>query len=152
MNRSSAPDRDVAVRAAAALLRLMAALVRSGSRDIGVTASLTLVTLDVCGPCRITELAAMEGVSQPSMSGVVAGLERSGLVERRRDPQDRRVVLVAITPAGLRYLQRRRASSVEMLGRLIATLAHDEAEALLATVPVLERLSLQAARQHSLSD
>lgn len=130
----------------------MASLVRSGSRDVGITASLTLVTLDICGPCRITELATLEGVSQPSMSGVVSGLERAGLVERRRDPEDRRVVLVALTPAGLRYLQRRRESSVEMLAQLIGTLREEEAEAFFATVPVLERLSLQAARHHLSTD
>lgn len=130
----------------------MTSLVRSGSRDVGVTASLTLVTLDACGPCRITELASMEGVSQPSMSGVVSGLERAGLVRRQRDPQDRRVVLVAITPAGVRYLEQRRQSSVEMLARLISTLDEGEAEAFLSTIPVLERLSFQAARLHTLGD
>ena len=115
---------------------------------MGVTASLTLVTIDFCGPQRITELATMEGVSQPSMSGVVTGLERAGLVERKRDPQDRRVVLVGLTAQGQQYLQRRRESGVEMLARLIGSLPDSESEALLATLPILERLSVQAARQH----
>ena len=127
-------------------------VVRSNTRDIGITASLTLVTLDACGPRRITELAEMEGVSQPSMSGVVSGLERAGLVERHPDEQERRVVLVAITTSGRRYLVQRRRSSAEMLGRLIATLDDGEARALLGAVPVLERLSLQAARRLTLSD
>jgi DNA-binding MarR family transcriptional regulator len=126
----------------------MVSFARSGPRDMGVTASLTLVTIDFCGPQRITELATMEGVSQPSMSGVVSGLERAGLVERKRDPQDRRVVLVGLTAQGQQYLQRRRESGVEMLARLIGSLPDSESEALLATLPILERLSVQAARQH----
>lgn len=149
MNRFSADERDAEHRRIAeALLRLMVSFARSGSRDIGVTANLTLVTLDFCGPQRITELAAIEGVSQPSMSGVVSGLERAGLVERRRDAHDRRVVLVEITPAGSRYLEQRREAGAALLSNLISALPDHEGDALRATVPVLERLSLQAARQH----
>lgn len=149
MNRTFEAERDdIHRRAAAALMRLMVSFARSGPRDIGVTASLTLVTLDFCGPQRITELATMEGVSQPSMSGVVSGLERAGLVQRQRDPHDRRVVLVELTEEGGHYLRRRREAGIEMLGSLIDSLPASDSEALLAIVPVLERISLQAARQH----
>jgi DNA-binding MarR family transcriptional regulator len=134
-------------RAAAALLRLMTSVVRSGTRDIGVTASLTLVTLDFSGPRRITELATAEGVSQPAMSSVVAGLERAGLVQRRRDPSDRRVVLVALTRDGEDYLYRRRESGVEMLAKLIECLPGDDGQTLLSAVPVIERLNDQAMAQ-----
>ena len=149
MNHPDFTEQDPSYRRLAeALLRLMVSVVRSGARDVGMTASLTLVTLDLCGPQRITELAAIEGVSQPSMSGVVSGLERGGLVARRRDHGDRRVVLVEITPAGRRYLTSRRDSGIETLTRLIALLPRSDGKALLATLPVLEQLSAHAARQH----
>lgn len=149
MNRTPGPEIDLAHRRiAASLLRLTVSFARPGPRDVGVTASLTLVTLDFCGPQRITELATMEGVSQPSMSGVVSGLERAGLVARERDPGDRRVVLVGLTPEGRRYLERRRDSTIQRLAALIGELSDSEREALIATAPVLERLSLHAARHH----
>lgn len=134
-------------RAATALLRLMTSVVRSGTRDLGVTASLTLVTLDLNGPKRVTELATAERVSQPAMSSVVAGLERAGLVERRRDPSDRRVVLVALSRRGEQYLHLRRESGVEMLARLIKGLPQDEGQTLLSAVPVIERLNDLATAQ-----
>lgn len=148
MNQASSPDPAAEEhRAAEALLRLMVAFARSGSRDIGVTASLTLVTLDFCGPLRITELATMEGVSQPSMSGVVSSLERAGLVERQPDPRDRRVVLVALTDGGKALLQQRRESGVQMLCGLLDALSQRDRRAFLSTIPLLERLSAEAARQ-----
>lgn len=148
-NQGSPDDEAAAIRtAAAALLRTMASLVRAGSREIGVTASLTLITLDTFGPRRVTELAAAEGVSQPSMSGIVNGLERAGLVERRRDRRDRRVVLVALAPEGRRYVTQRRDAAVARLAELLEGLAEEEIAAFRALAPALERLSVEAARRH----
>lgn len=45
-------------------------------------------------------LAEMTGVSRASMSGVLDTLERDGLVTRTSDPEDRRGILVLLTPAG----------------------------------------------------
>jgi len=106
-----------------------------------VTTSLfTLGTLLRSGPRRITELAASEGISQPSMTVLVTSLERFGLVERRSDPADRRVVLVAITDAGSDFFRTRRDGSAQTIARAIAELSPKEASTLAAAAPVLERL------------
>jgi MarR family transcriptional regulator, organic hydroperoxide resistance regulator len=47
-------------------------------------------------------LASAAGVSPPTATRMLDCLERAGLVERSRREGDRRVVLVALTPAGLR--------------------------------------------------
>src|SRR5271170_724493 len=95
-----------------ALYGLMAAAVRSQPRDMSLTSLSTLATLELTGPRRITDLAASEGVMQPSMTVLVSTLERSGLVERRRDPSDRRVALVALTSDGTEYIRARRQAGV----------------------------------------
>src|ERR1700733_13335691 len=82
---------------------LHAAAIRRLPREMSLTALSTLSTLDRSGPRRITDLAAVEGVTQPSMTFLVRTLERSEFVERRTDPADKRVVLVAITASGSRY-------------------------------------------------
>lgn len=46
------------------------------------------------------DLAARAGVSAPAVTKVVGGLERSGLVRRRRDPADARLVRIWLTDAG----------------------------------------------------
>src|SRR5580700_9903097 len=85
------------VRAAAALHGLMVGVIRRVPRELSLTSLSTLSTLERAGPRRITDLAVVEGVTQPSMTALVRVLERDGLVARRGDPGDGRVALVAAT-------------------------------------------------------
>ena len=62
------------------------------------------------------------------------------LAERRADPRDQRVVLVALTAAGADYLRSRRRAGTESLARLIGKLPPDEMAALLAAAPALRHL------------
>lgn len=104
--RKQTPGERITV--AEALYRLVSVAVRQQPREISLTSASTLATVERTGPRRITDLAAIEGVTQPSMTALVTVLERAGLVERRQDPRDQRVVLVALTAAGTDYLRSRR--------------------------------------------
>jgi DNA-binding MarR family transcriptional regulator len=123
-----------------ALYGLITLAVRNGPREISLTAASTLSTLDRTGARRLTDLAVIEGVTQPSMSVLVTGLEQAGLAERRPDPGDRRVVLVALTPAGADYMRSRRRAGARAFADLIDKLPGDQAAALAAAVPALNRL------------
>jgi DNA-binding MarR family transcriptional regulator len=123
-----------------ALYGLVSLAVRNGPRQISLTAASTLSTLDRTGPRRLTDLAVIEGVSQPSMSVLVTGLEGAGLAERQQDPADKRIVLVALTPAGSEYIRARRRAGAGTFADLIDKLPDDEATALAAAVPALNRL------------
>ena len=59
-----------------------------------------LAVLDVDGPLPMRGLAETLDVSQASATGIVDRMEQRGLVERRRDDDDRRVVRVALTEEG----------------------------------------------------
>lgn len=130
---------------AESLYALLVTLVRDDVRDISLTAAATLGTLERNGPRRITELAASEGVAQPSMTALVTGLERSGLVERRRDPGDQRVVLVTLTRRGRDYIRGRRRAGAERFAELLAKLPADERQAVMAAAPALAHLADLAA-------
>jgi DNA-binding MarR family transcriptional regulator len=95
-----------------------------------MTAAGVLDTVDRRGPRRITELAASEGITQPSMTALVTGLERAGLVSRQTDPNDLRVVLVVLTPTGRKYLIRRRDRLAAHFAEWIDQLSNEEFEAL----------------------
>ena len=58
-------------------------------QGLSLTAAATLTTLRRSGPSRLTDLAAGEGVTQPSMTALVARLADQGLVQRRTDPAAR---------------------------------------------------------------
>jgi DNA-binding MarR family transcriptional regulator len=136
------PAKDTGIRPTAgqALFGLVTAAVRRWDRDMSLTSASTLATLDQTGPRRITDLAVVEGVAQPSMTVLVSALERSGLVERRADPVDRRVTLVTLTAAGAGYLRRRRRAGAEGFDQLINKLPPDEAETLRAAMTALAHL------------
>ena len=67
------------------------------------------------GPRTLSELAAMEQVSGPTMTNLVAGLKRAGLVRRETSASDRRVVLVHITAKGRQIMERDRARRAAFL-------------------------------------
>jgi len=123
-----------------ALHGLMATAVRSQPRDMSLTSLSTLATLELTGPRRITDLAASEGVTQPSMTNLVSALERSALVERRADPTDRRVALVALTSDGTDFIRARRQAGIEVFAQIINQLPADQTDALVAAIPALERI------------
>jgi DNA-binding MarR family transcriptional regulator len=79
------------------------------------------------------------------MTQLVQRLERQGLVERNRDPGDRRLVWVNITDAGRRLLADRRRARAAELAEVLATLPPEEEAALGAAVaaalPVIRKLA-----------
>ncbi len=77
------------------------------------------------GASRVTALARLLGVSQPTASDVIATLERKALVERRSDPYDGRATRVLLTAAGADMV-RRTSGPPPALARAIAGLEPDE--------------------------
>jgi DNA-binding MarR family transcriptional regulator len=125
---------------AEALWTLVSAVVRQYPRDMSLTAMSTLSTLEQSGPRRLTDLAGVEGITQPSMTALVGQLERLGLADRQRDPRDGRVVLVAITSAGRAKMCSRRRAGANALAALIDRLPPAETAALATAVPALAQL------------
>ena len=85
---------------------------RHGATASGLsrTAAATLARLQRSGPARLTELAAAEGVTQPSMSALVARLVDPGAGAPRRSTRRRAgPCVLSLTPAGAELLARRRA-------------------------------------------
>ncbi|MFF0156418.1 MarR family winged helix-turn-helix transcriptional regulator [Streptomyces sp. NPDC005263] len=56
--------------------------------------------LEESGGCRATDLAAHYALDKSTVSRQVTALQRAGLVERRRDPEDHRVQVLHLTEAG----------------------------------------------------
>ncbi|HLK77363.1 MAG TPA: MarR family transcriptional regulator [Streptosporangiaceae bacterium] len=134
-------DEGLAAGVAAALERLIG-LFRSLSPASGLslTAAATLATLERSGPCRLTWLAAREGVTQPAMTQLIGRLEDAGLVSRAADPADGRVVQVRITADGKATLAGRRAVRAERVAGLLERLSTAERAALAAALPAMDAL------------
>jgi MarR family transcriptional regulator for hemolysin len=74
------------------------------------------------------ELAAAVGVEGPTLTHHLDRLEKSGLIERARDPDDRRAVRVELTAAGDELFHRLRSAAVGFDARLRDGLSDDEIE------------------------
>lgn len=78
-------------------------------RDYGLTPSQYNILRILRGegqPMPVLEIAERTVTVVPGITGLVDRLERAGFVTRQRCTEDRRVVFVAITPAGLDILAR----------------------------------------------
>ncbi len=109
--------------------------------DLSLTAAATLATLQRSGPARLTELATAEGVSQPSMTALIARLAGQGLVDRAADPRDGRAVVLTLTDAGADLLAHRRSERAARLAAPLSDLDDDEVDRIEAALPALSRLA-----------
>ena len=91
------------------------------------------------GPTTLGALARAEQVSAPTMSKLVAALEREGLVTREAHERDRRSALLRATAEGERILVEGRRRRIEELGRLFEHLSPAELETLGAAAAIVER-------------
>jgi DNA-binding MarR family transcriptional regulator len=91
------------------------------------------------GPLRISDLARAEQVRVPTITPVVAALEREALITREEDASDARVSLVRATPRGARLMAEGRARRVAILAAELAALSADERRALGEAARILER-------------
>jgi DNA-binding MarR family transcriptional regulator len=89
---------------------------------------------------RLTELTANEQITQSAITQLVTRLERDGLVERRPDPNDGRVVQVHITALGANVIDSRRLDRMVQLTKFIEGLTLEEERAIASAIPALRRL------------
>jgi DNA-binding MarR family transcriptional regulator len=109
-----------------------------------VVALSTLDALDRRGPQRVSDLVALEHISQPGMTGLLGRLEAAALVERRSDPRDRRASLVSITEHGRTYLDDVRRSRAATLAGHLTELSPEQQEALFDAMPALTALTAES--------
>jgi DNA-binding MarR family transcriptional regulator len=120
---------------AALLVRLLVKQVRN--REISRTEGEVLCILSE-GPRRVTELAELEGVAQPTMTLLLKRLEERGWVKREGMPEDRRVVMVALTEAGIAVEQAFRAQFLGALRADLEELSDEELAALSSATETLD--------------
>ena len=122
------------------LLPQAAILTRLVFRELGGKLSRTEVGLLRTvseGPRRITELAELEGLAQPTMTILIKRLEQHGLVKRERRSEDGRIVLVDITQSGRIALKDYRQQMSEAIGAYLAEISDEQVDALVAATKTL---------------
>jgi DNA-binding MarR family transcriptional regulator len=92
------------------------------------------------GPMTLGQLAAAEQVRPPTMTRIVAGLERGGFARRVADPADARRIRIYPTPKGTRLLQQARQRRIKYLAHRLEALAQEDLALLHAATAILENV------------
>jgi DNA-binding MarR family transcriptional regulator len=103
------------------------------------------------GPLTLGQLAAAEQVKPPTMTRIVTGLEKDGLVQRIGDARDKRLTRIRSTPKGRKILAAGRARRVRTLTTAVGHLHGRELAELTRGVQLLEEIniSMRQRRQRS---
>src|SRR5690242_12535561 len=92
------------------------------------------------GPRRITDLAELEGLAQPTTTLLVKRLEEQGLVRRERQADDQRVVLVWLTDEGTAAYEDYRALAFAALRTYLDAMTDAQLKGLAAATDALGEL------------
>jgi DNA-binding MarR family transcriptional regulator len=104
-----------------------------------------LSTIEDQDAARISDLAAMDHCSQPTMTTQVRRLEDAGLVSRITDPADARAVLISITDRGREVLTRVRADRGAIIDPYLERLQGEDRDTLVDAVRVMRKILDDAA-------
>ncbi|WP_163549703.1 MarR family winged helix-turn-helix transcriptional regulator [Candidatus Frankia nodulisporulans] len=139
---------DPDVRQLALALRLSVGMLVRRLRQVAPTGGLTipesaaLARLDRGGPAISAALARQEQISPQAMGATLGSLEAHGFVQRHRDPQDGRQVILSPTEAGLAALNSRRDARTDLIADALgAAYTPAERAQLAAVAPLLARLA-----------
>ena len=135
-NRREAADR---IHSAAIHLLRRVREVDAKAMGLSPARASALSVLVFGGPRSLTELADAERVTAATMSRLVTGLEREGLVRRYPDVNDARAIRIESTAKARRILERGRASRLDLLEQLLSEATADEVEAVRVAAEAVER-------------
>jgi MarR family transcriptional regulator, transcriptional regulator for hemolysin len=130
--------------------RLLGSTAKIISRAFGVALAeaggsehvwLILMALKTTENANQRELAAVVGIQGATLTHHLNTMEDEGLVTRRRDPDNRRVHIVELTPEGEAAFLRMRSAAVDFDRRLRGDLPDEEISQFAA---MLDRLRLNA--------
>lgn len=116
-------------------------------RAVSMTHLHVLHILRTAGPMPVSEIARALDVSAAGATGIVSRMEERGLIERRRDAGDRRVVTIVLAPGGDAALAEIEGRGRDFMSQLLARLSLPELEQLGAGLRALGRAREELGRE-----
>lgn len=152
MTRSAAQDDHVDPPSTLLyLLKQVELAVRAELDDLARPEGLTapqytaLTVLEMHPDLTAAHLARRSFVTGQSMADMVTALLNRGLIERHRDPADRRRLVIALTPAGHRLLRHMRPHVAVVQARMLSLLSGDQATDLRTSLELCRRALRETA-------
>jgi len=111
--------------------RLHAELAQSMVSGITMSQFVVLKKLNEKGRVTVSEVAEELNVSLSAITALADRLYKAGLVERRRDEQDRRLVWLALTGEGEKIVSACRKTRLKVVGKYFEQLPEEDVERLI---------------------
>jgi len=119
---------------------------RFATEQVSFTQWMVLATLGRYEHMTATALSEETCHDMGALTRVIDDLEEEGLVRRERSERDRRVVEIALTPEGRRYLQTGKRLVVQLLNSLAEPFSREELQTLITLLQrMMARLQEAAA-------
>ena len=131
-------ERELADRLHSAAIHLLRRARRGDPLTGATPAQLSALSVLMSGPKTLGDLAAAEQVRAPTISRLAAEMVRIGLIRRRDDPGDGRVVRVEMTAKGRRVLDKGRELRIADIEARVRRLDRSEVDALEKAVSIVE--------------
>lgn len=134
-----APSGDPLVEAFLSASRVLVAvaarsLAAGGDVEITLPQYRSLVLLASRGPQRISDLAGLLAVNRSTATRQCDRLERRGLMTRERSTDDRRSVVVSITPDGLSLVRKVSQARRQDIGAILQSMVFEHRQSLLVAL------------------
>ena len=121
---------EVLLDAACAFDSLARYVTASNFDQLSKTQADAVMRIALFGPASMTELASGLGVSKEHVTRAVADLEEQGLVTKRRNDENRRIVEAVLTEKGEEAVTAIRLASIERLEKPLSSLSPAERDEL----------------------
>jgi len=103
-------------------------------------------------PRTLSEVAELQGVTPATVTSLITTLENREWAHRRRETEDRRKVIVSVTPRGLEALATAQESAELAVAEMLEVLDADELEQVRAGADLLKRAGSSECLPHASSD
>lgn len=121
---------EVLLDAACAFDSLARYVTASNFDQLSKTQADAVMRIALFGPASMTELASGLGVSKEHVTRAIASLEEQGLVTKRRNDENRRIVEAVLTEKGEEAVTAIRLASIERLEKPLSSLSPAERDEL----------------------
>jgi len=120
------PDlRELAIELVVGSSRLIRLAARDNRSSVPRALARALAVIRDLGEPRISDIAAVDRISQPTATNLVQKLEERGWVERTADPADARAVRIRMTELGAKAQAEFRQAAADALAPRLARLPDD---------------------------
>lgn len=109
--------------------------------DLTVSQLSALAVLRREGPLSAGDLASREHVRPPSMTRIIAALQRLGMIERRENPDDGRQVMIGVTPSGRARADAEGAAREQWLAQKLSAMTPQDRDLLRRAAALLNQLA-----------